>query len=99
MTLHYDLILGQRNVEPLCFLVDSIANGVFRLGGISLERGLRLDVIFELVIFVVNRNQFGSEIDSRHDNKNAKNEFDRTHCALPVSVARLDAISAQTVKP
>src|SRR5437016_2583779 len=81
MTLHFDLVLSQWNVVALCFLIDSVTNVALWLAGIGLESGLGLDVILKLVIFVINWNQLGPEIDSRANHADSEDKFYRTHRA------------------
>src|ERR1700674_573633 len=87
MTLNFDLIFCQGNVEILRLLKETVANVGFGLAGIGLESSLSFDYVLELVIFIINGNQFRPEIYSRHDHEDAQAKFDRTHRALPASAA------------
>jgi len=99
MTLNSDLIPGQRNVHTLRLFVQHVANIVFRLAGVGFQRGFGLHNVRELIVFVVNRDQFRPEIDSRDNHADAEDKFDRPHRAAPGSgQTRRDPISAQAVK-
>jgi hypothetical protein len=98
VTLHLDLIPAQRNVHALCLFVQHVANIVFGLAGIGFERGFGLHNVLELIVFVINRDQFRSEINPRDNYADAKDKFDRPHRALPAQARHADAISAQAIK-
>jgi len=99
MTLNPDLVPGQRNVHALRFFIQHVANIVFRLAGVGFQRRFGLHNVLELIILVINGDQFRPEIDSRDNHADTENKFDRPHRAAPGSgQTRRDPISAQAVK-
>src|SRR5580704_112229 len=83
-----DLVLAQRDLEFLRFLEDAVLNVSLRLGGVGLQRRLARDDVLELVIRVVNRDQFCPQENRGNDDEYAKKKLDGSHSALPFQRAK-----------
>ncbi len=70
-----DLVLGRAGsgaLAPSCKI--AVLNLGLGLGGVGLQRGLGRDNVFELVIRVVNRDQFDPQENRSDDDKNAEKQ-------------------------
>lgn|SRR6266540_4832996 len=79
LPVYLDRVFSNGNIKILRLVKDGSTDIALSLIGVSLERGLALDCVLELVVPHVHGNDFGANVNQGRDHKESEKHFDCAH--------------------